>query len=115
LTYSNTQLFIAGKWRPARSGKVIEVINPFGPLALISRFSSLDEVVEEPNRLPFGLASHAFTRSTKTATAIGAQVEAGMMPEPAFGVVKDSCYGSEGGTEAMEGYFNTKFITQTGV
>ena len=24
-------------------------------------------------------------------------------------------YGSEGGTEAMDGYFNTKFITQTGV
>jgi succinate-semialdehyde dehydrogenase/glutarate-semialdehyde dehydrogenase len=97
---------------------------PFGPLALISRFSSLDEVVEEANRLPFGLASYAFTSSTKTATAIGSQVEAGMMsinsfglalPEVPFGGVKDSGYGSEGGTEAMEGYFNTKFITQTGV
>jgi succinate-semialdehyde dehydrogenase / glutarate-semialdehyde dehydrogenase len=97
---------------------------PFGPLALISRFSSLDEVVEEANRLPFGLASYAFTSSTKTATAIGSQVEAGMMsinsfglalPELPFGGVKDSGYGSEGGTEAMEGYFNTKFITQTGV
>jgi succinate-semialdehyde dehydrogenase/glutarate-semialdehyde dehydrogenase len=97
---------------------------PFGPLALISRFSSFDEVVEEANRLPFGLASYAFTSSTKTATAIGAQVEAGMMaingfglalPELPFGGVKDSGYGSEGGTEAMEGYFNTKFITQAGV
>jgi succinate-semialdehyde dehydrogenase / glutarate-semialdehyde dehydrogenase len=97
---------------------------PFGPLALISRFSSLDEVVEEANRLPFGLASYAFTSSTKTATAIGSQVEAGMMsinsfglalPEVPFGGMKDSGYGSEGGTEAMEGYFNTKFITQTGV
>jgi hypothetical protein len=32
-----------------------------------------------------------------------------------FGGVKDSSYGSEGGIEAMDGYFNTKFITQTGV
>jgi succinate-semialdehyde dehydrogenase/glutarate-semialdehyde dehydrogenase len=97
---------------------------PFGPLALISRFSTFDEVVEEANRLPFGLASYAFTSSTKTATAIGAQVEAGMMaingfglalPELPFGGVKDSGYGSEGGTEAMEAYFNTKFITQAGV
>jgi hypothetical protein len=28
--------------------------------------------------------------------------------------MKDSGYGSEGGTEAMDGYFNTKFIAQTG-
>jgi succinate-semialdehyde dehydrogenase/glutarate-semialdehyde dehydrogenase len=97
---------------------------PFGPLALISRFSSLDDVVEEANRLPFGLASYAFTSSTKTATAIGSQVEAGMMtinhfglalPEVPFGGMKDSGYGSEGGTEAMEAYFNTKFISQAGV
>ena len=37
------------------------------------------------------------------------------LPEVPFGGVKDSGHGSEGGTEAMEGYFNTKFITQTGV
>jgi hypothetical protein len=37
------------------------------------------------------------------------------LPEVPFGGVKDSGYGSEGGTEAMDGYFNTKFITQTGV
>jgi hypothetical protein len=34
-------------------------------------------------------------------------------------LARDKCAegacGSEGGTEAMEGYFNTKFITQTGV
>jgi succinate-semialdehyde dehydrogenase/glutarate-semialdehyde dehydrogenase len=97
---------------------------PFGPLALISPFSSFDEVATEANRLPFGLASYAFTRSTKTATAIGAAIESGMvsinsfglaLPETPFGGVKDSGYGSEGGTEAMEGYLNTKFITQTGV
>jgi succinate-semialdehyde dehydrogenase/glutarate-semialdehyde dehydrogenase len=29
--------------------------------------------------------------------------------------VKDSGYGSEGGMEAIEGYLNTKFITQAGL
>ena len=52
---------------------------PFGPLALISRFSTFDEVAEEANRLPYGLASYAFTSSTKTATAIGAAIESGMV------------------------------------
>jgi succinate-semialdehyde dehydrogenase/glutarate-semialdehyde dehydrogenase len=97
---------------------------PFGPLALISPFSTFDEVATEANRLPFGLASYAFTKSTKTATAIGSAIESGMvsinsfglaLPETPFGGVKDSGYGSEGGTEAMDGYLNTKFITQTGV
>jgi succinate-semialdehyde dehydrogenase/glutarate-semialdehyde dehydrogenase len=97
---------------------------PFGPLALISSFSSFDEVAEEANRLPYGLASYAFTSSTKTATAIGAAIESGMvginnvalaLPENPFGGVKDSGYGSEGGTEAMEAYLITKFISQTGV
>lgn len=97
---------------------------PFGPLALISSFAKFDDAAEEANRLPFGLASYAFTSSTKTATAIGAAIESGMvsinsfglaLPETPFGGVKDSGYGSEGGTEAMDGYFNTKFITQTGV
>ena len=52
---------------------------PFGPLALISPFTTFDEVAEEANRLPYGLASYAFTSSTKTATAIGAAIESGMV------------------------------------
>ncbi|HEY6434746.1 MAG TPA: NAD-dependent succinate-semialdehyde dehydrogenase [Acetobacteraceae bacterium] len=97
---------------------------PFGPVAVISPFRGFDEVVEEANRLPFGLASYAYTRSAKTATAIAAAVEAGMMsinhhglalPEVPFGGVKDSGYGSEGGLEAIESYLNTKFVSQAGL
>ncbi|GAA4337234.1 NAD-dependent succinate-semialdehyde dehydrogenase [Pigmentiphaga soli] len=93
---------------------------PFGPVALLNPFSSFDEVVREANRLPYGLASYVFTRSAKTADAIGRALEVGMMtinhlglalPEVPFGGVRDSGYGSEGGTEAMEAYFNTKFIS----
>ena len=34
---------------------------PFGPVALINAFNDLDEAVAEANRLPYGLASYAFT------------------------------------------------------
>jgi succinate-semialdehyde dehydrogenase/glutarate-semialdehyde dehydrogenase len=97
---------------------------PFGPVAVILPFRGFDDVVEEANRLPFGLASYAYTRSAKTATAIAAAVEAGMMsinhhglalPEVPFGGVKDSGYGSEGGSEAIEAYLNTKFVSQAGL
>lgn len=97
---------------------------PFGPVAPISSFSDFNEVVKEANRLPFGLAAYAFTRSAKTAADIGTAFESGMvsinhhglaLPEVPFGGVKDSGYGSEGGAEAIEAYLNTKFISQVGV
>ena len=97
---------------------------PFGPLAVIAPFTAMSDVVAEANRVPFGLASYAYTSSAKTAASIGAALEAGMvtinhiglaLPEVPFGGVKDSGHGSEGGAEAIEAYLNIKFITQAGV
>lgn len=97
---------------------------PFGPLAMIAPFTDMDGVVAEANRLPYGLAAYAFTRSARTAAAIGSAIESGMvsinhaglaLPEVPFGGVKDSGYGSEGGSEAIEGYLVTKFISQVGI
>lgn len=95
---------------------------PFGPIAVTARFQSLDEVIHQANRLPFGLASYAFTRDTATAQALADRVEAGMlginnvminMPETPFGGVKQSGYGSEGGTEGMDAYLVTKTVSQS--
>jgi len=97
---------------------------PFGPLCMINPFSTFDEVVAEANRLPYGLAAYAFTRSAKTANAIAAEVETGMMtinhfglalPEVPFGGVKDSGYGTEGGADALEPYLVSKFVSQAGI
>jgi succinate-semialdehyde dehydrogenase/glutarate-semialdehyde dehydrogenase len=94
---------------------------PFGPLALMLPFSTFDEAMTEANRLPYGLAAYAYTRSAATAAALGAAVESGMiginhhgvaLPETPFGGVKDSGYGSEGGAEGLEPYVVTKFISQ---
>lgn len=94
---------------------------PFGPIAIVNRFSTLDEALEESNRLPFGLASYAFTGSVKTAHALGQRLEAGMLtinhnglaiPEVPFGGIKDSGYGTEGGSEAVEAYLETRFVSQ---
>lgn len=93
---------------------------PFGPIATIAPFDTLKAAMHEANRLPYGLASYAFTQSNKTITALSANVEVGMLtinhlglalPEAPFGGVKDSGYGSEGGAEAIETYLNTKFVT----
>ena len=94
---------------------------PFGPIAAIRRFSGDDEALTEANRLPYGLAAYAYTRSGTRATRVGMSVESGMvsinhhgiaLPETPFGGVKESGYGSEGGSEAIEAYLTTKFVTQ---
>jgi succinate-semialdehyde dehydrogenase/glutarate-semialdehyde dehydrogenase len=97
---------------------------PFGPVSVMIPFAEFEDAVAEANRLPYGLAAYAWTKSAKTANLIGSAVESGMvsinhvslaLPETPFGGVKDSGYGSEGGVEAMEAYLNSKFVTQAGL
>lgn len=93
---------------------------PFGPVAVINPFKTLDDAIVEANRLPFGLASYAFAKSAHAVHRIGMEVEAGMttinhnglaLPEVPFGGMKDSGIGTEGGSEAIEAYLVTKFVT----
>jgi len=93
---------------------------PFGPIALVRRFGTLDEAIAEANRLPYGLAAFAFAGAASTVSRLTHDMITGMLsinhnglglPENPFGGVRDSGYGSEGGIEAMEGYLNTKFVT----
>ena len=97
---------------------------PFGPMAAVRGFSTLEDAIAEANRLPFGLAGYAFTRSLKNAHLLSQRVEVGMLwiNQPAtpsaelpFGGIKDSGYGTEGGPEAMEAYLNTRAISITNV
>src|SRR6478609_849766 len=92
---------------------------PFGPMAAIRSFNTLEEAIAESNRLPYGLAGYAFTRSLKNADLLARKVEVGMlwvnMPalpsaEMPFGGIKDSGYGSEGGPEAVDAYLNARAV-----
>ncbi|MBL0284827.1 MAG: NAD-dependent succinate-semialdehyde dehydrogenase [Zoogloea sp.] len=93
---------------------------PFGPVAAVRSFNTLQEAIAEANRLPYGLAGYAFTRSLKSAHLLSQRVEVGMLwinqpalpsAEMPFGGLKDSGYGSEGGPEALETYLNTRAIS----
>jgi succinate-semialdehyde dehydrogenase/glutarate-semialdehyde dehydrogenase len=93
---------------------------PFGPVAAVRAFDTLDEAIAESNRLPYGLAGYAFTRSIRNAHQLAQRLELGMLwinqpaapsAEMPFGGVKDSGYGSEGGPEAMEAYLVTKTVS----
>ena len=94
---------------------------PFGPLALFRPFDTLDEAIAEANRLPYGLASYLFTRSITNEAAVTERIEAGMVAvnrifssniEAPFGGVKDSGYGTEGGTFAIRSFLHEKMVAR---
>lgn len=95
------------------------LVEPFGPLVLAKRFSTLEDGLAEANRLPYGLAAYAFTRSAATAVAVGDELQAGGIGintfavsqiEAPFGGLKDSGYGKEGGHEGLEAYMHPKYV-----
>ncbi len=93
---------------------------PFGPIAPITPFRDMNDVIERANSLPFGLAAYAFTTSNQRALDIGRALKAGMVgvnsfavshPETPFGGVKDSGHGQEGGIEGLQAYFDVKLLS----
>jgi succinate-semialdehyde dehydrogenase/glutarate-semialdehyde dehydrogenase len=93
---------------------------PFGPVVPVTPYAELDTALTEANRLPYGLAAYAYTGSGDTAATIAASIQSGMVainhhglgaPETPFGGVRDSGFGTEGGSEAVGEYMITKFVT----
>ncbi|GAB5489200.1 MAG: NAD-dependent succinate-semialdehyde dehydrogenase [Parasphingorhabdus sp.] len=94
---------------------------PFGPIAVMRPFDTLDEAIEQANRLPLGLAAYAFTENLRTANLVGDAIEAGMVAinnltvspgDAPFGGVKESGHGSEDGPDGLKAYMVTKAIHQ---
>lgn len=93
---------------------------PFGPIAPITPFTDMEEVIERANATSYGLAAYAFTKSAERAAVIANSFDAGMVSvnhfgigptEVPFGGVKDSGFGLEGGVEGLLGYTVTKFVS----
>ncbi|HTT43562.1 MAG TPA: NAD-dependent succinate-semialdehyde dehydrogenase [Steroidobacteraceae bacterium] len=83
---------------------------PFGPVALVNAFRSEEAMIEEANRLPYGLAAFAWTRDAARQKRLARAIESGMFclntvvlggPDAPFGGVKWSGHGSENGPEGI--------------
>lgn len=95
---------------------------PFGPVATVNRFSTIDEALARANRLPFGLAAYGFSRDVRRAAALSDGLAAGMvginnfaisLVEAPFGGIKESGHGSENGIEGLAACLVTKFVNQS--
>jgi succinate-semialdehyde dehydrogenase/glutarate-semialdehyde dehydrogenase len=94
---------------------------PFGPVAVLNRFSSVEEVTSKANGLPFGLAAYLFTTNIARARTVAHSLNCGIVgvnsfsgsnAETPFGGNKDSGHGREGGTEGVREYMTLKFIVE---
>jgi len=91
----------------------------FGPVALVSRFSSEEEAVRAANNTSFGLASGVWTRDIKRGHRVAAAIRAGVVWVNSYGMFdvavpyggfKLSGFGKELGREALDAYLQTKTV-----
>jgi len=92
---------------------------PFGPVAILNRFGAEEAMVEEANRLPYGLAAYAWTADAHRQRRMGRALEAGMVgintamiggADSPFGGVKWSGHGAEDGPEGVQACLVTKAV-----
>ena len=94
---------------------------PFGPIAPILRFESVDEAVTIANATPYGLQAAVYTQNMAHAFSIARRVRAGgvHLNDPTnirwdalpFGGVKESGLGREGLRSAMLEMTEVKLIS----
>ena len=92
---------------------------PFGPLALVSRFTHLDDAIAQANHPDYGLGAYAFTGSYESARRLQEGIESGSLsintfsitpPEMPFCGWKQSGMGAEMGSEGLHEYLKTKSV-----
>ncbi|WP_296719818.1 NAD-dependent succinate-semialdehyde dehydrogenase [Erythrobacter sp.] len=92
---------------------------PFGPIAGVVPYDTIEDAVRIANSLRYGLAAYAFSGNLDEAHYLGRALRAGMVginqlivasPETPFGGVGDSGFGSEGGEEGYLAFTDTKLV-----
>ena len=98
----------------------IETAEIFGPLFAISKFSDDNEALTRANAVTVGLASYVFTTNIKRMNVYTTGLQFGMVgvntglisfAGAPFGGYKESGFAREGGSEGLDAYLETKYIS----
>ena len=92
----------------------------FGPVMQISKFKTIDEVIERANRTNYGLAASIFTKNLEDALMLAQGIRAGTVwvncydvleAQAPFGGFKESGNGRELGEYGLQQYSEVKTVT----
>ena len=92
----------------------------FGPVQVIQKFKTIDEVIKRANKNSYGLAAGVFTTNLDSATYISNSLRAGTVwincydnlnAQAPFGGYKMSGNGRELGEYGLEAYTEVKTVT----
>lgn len=92
----------------------------FGPVVPILSFTTEEEAIEKANNTDYGLAAYIFTNDLSRSHIVAEELDYGMVGvndtvlaqvEGAFGGVKESGFGREGGPNTLEDFLESKFIS----
>jgi succinate-semialdehyde dehydrogenase / glutarate-semialdehyde dehydrogenase len=95
---------------------------PFGPIATVSSFGTLDEAIDAANAAPYAFAAYLFTNRMDTrdevvrrlnASNIGVNQLAPSLPDVPLGGLGNSGYGYEGGIEGILAFSQLRLISET--
>ena len=96
----------------------------FGPIAAVFRFEDEEEAVSAANATEFGLAAYVYTRDVGRIFRLNDVLEYGLIGfnsglittvEVPFGGLKESGLGSEGGSQGLQDYLETKYVCIAGM
>ncbi|KAI6240535.1 Succinate-semialdehyde dehydrogenase, mitochondrial [Aphelenchoides fujianensis] len=94
----------------------------FGPVVAIQKFTDETDVLRRANSTPYGLAGYIFTQDLAQIHRVTRRLNVGILgvnegavscPEAAFGGVKESGLGREGGRQGIDEFTQWKYITIT--
>jgi succinate-semialdehyde dehydrogenase / glutarate-semialdehyde dehydrogenase len=95
---------------------------PFGPIATINAFDTLDEAITAANATTYSFAAYVFTRSLITRQRVLADLEASniginqlapSLPDAPIGGMRDSGVGYEGGRDGVAAFQHLRLISET--
>lgn len=93
----------------------------FGPVAPLSVFHDEQEVLDEANDTPFGLAAYFYSENVSRIWRVAAALETGIVginegavsaDAAPFGGIKESGYGREGSKYGLDDYQHIKYLCQ---
>ncbi|XP_034190114.1 succinic semialdehyde dehydrogenase [Osmia lignaria lignaria] len=91
----------------------------FGPVAVINKFETEEEVIQKANDTPVGLAGYFYSQDISQIFRVARKLEVGMVgvnegliscAEAAFGGVKESGLGREGSKHGVDDFLDLKYV-----